>query len=327
VDRPSSVASAVGIGEPQDDIKALRALRESKGYAEKAGEEEILQAQQQMSRQEAIFVEPSAALPIACLPALLKKKIITPDDTVVCIATGAGLKDPKTALLSITTPATIEPDFEEVENYLKNKLYQITGTTISHKSKKLWTTKPTRTDLTKFIQKEFNVKLEASLLSLVYEEVAAFEKKGKQITKADLQSIIEESFNQLSLKEKILDVEDFEVTTSKHSIAKATVKVTFKNKHITETASGVGTVDAIITALRKAIEKEDKLDMQLTDYSVDIATGEVDAVVKVTMGLIDKKGFKVISTTSSPDVVVASISAFVKGYNLLYYKSTKTKNN
>lgn len=325
VEKPASVASAVGIGVPQDDIKALRCLKESKGWAAKSTEEEILQAQQDLARKEAIFVEPSAAIPTAVIPQLLSKKIIKPDDIVVCVATGAGLKDPKTALLSITAPVTIDPDFAQVENYLKNKLYKITGTTITHKFKKLWTKKPPKSELKKFIEKEFNVSLQKNLIELIYEEVSAFEKKGKSITKADLQNIIEESFNELSVKIKILDIEDFEVATSKHKMACAKVRVLFGGKCIETTSDGVGTVDAIIKALRKAIEKEDTLDMQLTDYNVEIATGEVDAVVKVTMHLMDKHQNKVIAQTSSPDVVVASISAFVKGYNLLYYKNRNGK--
>jgi threonine synthase len=325
VEKPASVASAVGIGVPQDDIKALHCLRESGGYAEKASEEEILEAQQLMASKEAIFVEPSAAIPVACLKSLLAKKVVRPDDVVVCIATGAGLKDPKAALLSISAPATIEPNFSDVENYLKNKLYQITGTTITHKSKKMWATKPTKAELRKFIEKEFNVSLESRLIDLIYQEVEAFEQKGKRLTKADLQNIIEESFNQLSLKEKVLDVEDFEVSTSKHSKAHATAKIWFKGKRITKSADGVGTVYAIITALRRAISSEDTLDVQLTDYNVEISTGDVEAVVKVTMNLVDKDQNRVIATTSSPDVVVASIEAFVKGYNLLYYKNGNGK--
>jgi threonine synthase len=325
VEKPYSVASAVGIGVPQDDIKALHALRESNGYAEKASEEEILAAQQLLARKEAIFVEPSAALPIACLKHLLKKEIINPEDTVVCVATGAGLKDPKTALLSITTPATIDPEFSEVENYLENKLYRITGTTITNKAKVLWSKKPTKEELSNFIEHEFNVTLQKNLIDLIYEEVCEFEKKGKSITKADLQNLIEESFNQLSLKEKILDVEDFKVSTSKHKMACAKTKITFMGKQVEETAEGVGTVDAIIKSLRKSIQKEDQLEMQLTDYNVEISTGEVDAVVKVTMHLKDKHDNKVIATTTSPDVVVASISAFVKGYNLLYHKHKNGK--
>ena len=320
VEKPQSVASAVGIGEPQDDIKALRALRESKGYAWKASEEDILQAQQDLAKKEAIFIEPSSAIPVACLSDLLKKKVITPDMKVVCVATGAGLKDPKSVLSMIAAPATIEPDFAEVDHYIKNKLYQLQSAG-SRKAKILWQKTPTQSRLAAFIKKEFNLPLEKRLLELVHEEVRAFEKKGKKLAFSDLQNIIEESFNALSMKKKVLEVQDFTTTTSKHKQAEAKVQVCYFGNCMEASAKGVGTVDAIITALRKVIADRDHLGIRLTDYNVEIATGEVEAVVKVIMTLMDSKRNKVISTTSSPDVIVASVSAFEKGYNILYHKN------
>ena len=38
------------------------------------------------------------------------------------------------------------------------------------------------------------------------------------------------------------------------------------------------------------------------------------------MTLIDKDGNKVVSRTTSPDIIVASIRAFEKGFNILYAK-------
>jgi len=82
---------------------------------------------------------------------------------------------------------------------------------------------------------------------------------------------------------------------------------------------------AIIMALRKAIGDKDKLKVKLVDYSVEVATGGVDATVKVSMTLKDKYDNKVVVTASSPDMILASVDVFEKGYNVLLGKN-KRKN-
>ncbi|MBI2453215.1 threonine synthase [Candidatus Peregrinibacteria bacterium] len=321
VKRPQTVASAVGIGEPQDDIKALQSLHESKGYAYCASEEEILEAQQELSRSEALFVEPSSAIPIAVLRKLLKEGVIKKDSTVICVATGNGLKDPKSAVSILPDPPVIEPENEEVERYIKFKLYSIRASRVQAKEKELWTKMPKETEIKNIIKKEFNLSLDDDYLTSVLQEIRSFFEKTPKMKKADLQYILENSLKQVTIKSKILEIIDFEVTDSKHSRPKAMVKIKFSNDIIEEKAEGDGPVDAIINAIKKAIKSKDKLKCVLTDYSVEIDTAGTDAVVEVRMGLKDIKNNQVTGMATSPDVIVASINAFEKGYNILYQKS------
>ena len=82
----------------------------------------------------------------------------------------------------------------------------------------------------------------------------------------------------------------------------------------------MGAVDAIISATKKCIEKHDKIKVKLIDYNVEIFTGGVEATVKVTITAVDKDSNRVIAHATSPDVIVASVSAFEKCYNFLYHK-------
>jgi threonine synthase len=321
VEKPNSIASAVGIGVPQDDIKALRALRESKGYGEVASDDEILEAQQFLASQESLFVEPSAVIPIAVLPKLLKKKIIKFDSTIVCVATGTGLKDPKSATKLLSEPASIEPMMSEIDHYLKNKIYKLKTGVIKDREKVIWQKTPTKLEIAKVVKREFNINLEKKLIGEIYQEVINFEEKGKKINKAELQSIIEDALNELSLKNKVLEVIDFQIQSTKHKKSHADVVIKYKSKQLKTSATGVGIVDAIITALRQAIKNKDGLNIQLIDYNVEVATGGVDATVKVSMVLKDKKDNKVVATATSPDIIVASVDAFEKGYNILWGKS------
>jgi DNA-binding MarR family transcriptional regulator len=73
---------------------ALKALRESKGSAISVTDREILKAASLLAHTEGIFAEPAAAAAIAGLAKAVRSGKIDRDEEVVCVITGAGLKDP-----------------------------------------------------------------------------------------------------------------------------------------------------------------------------------------------------------------------------------------
>ena len=83
---PNTIATAIACGDPIDGLAALRAIRDSGGFALKVSDEEALSARNTLARN-GIFVEPSGAVAYA---GFLKKKF---SGTIVCLATGHGLKD------------------------------------------------------------------------------------------------------------------------------------------------------------------------------------------------------------------------------------------
>ena len=323
LDKVDTICSAVAVTNPYDGNKLLKAVYETKGFALDLEDEEVLEAQQMLAKKEAIFVEPSGALPIAAIAKLQKKKFFKPTDTVVCIATGNGLKDPKSAVKILPDPPTIDPETSEVDNYLKYKLYRLKSEGNKNKAKVLWKRIPEKAKLKEIVEKEFGIKTNPTVLKLIMERVQYFETKGKAVTKQDLQNIIENALDDYTLKDKQLEVIDFSTDTSMYKKAHANMKIRFGDKVLIGQAEGVGTVDALITAIKKAIDGHDKLEMKLTDYNVEIFTGGVDATVKVEMKAEDKSGNKIIAHATSPDVIVASVSAFEKCYNFLYHKYHK----
>lgn len=324
VEKPNSIATAVGIGVPQDDIKALNALYESKGYAESCSDEELLEAQQFLASEESLFVEPSAAIPVAVLPKLLKQNIINKDSVVVCVATSTGLKDPKSATKLLSDPPSIEPEMSEIDNYLTHKIYKLKTGVVRGRENLMWKKTPAKPEISKIIKKEFNLELEKDLVNEIYKTAVVFEEKGKDINKAELQSIIEDALNELSLKNKVLKVIDFKIYNTKHQQASAEIVIEYDKKQLTSSAKGVGTVDAVLTALCEAIKDKDRLIVKLVDYNVEVATGGIGATVKVIMVLEDKNKNKIVATATSPDVIVASVDAFEKGYNILWNKHEKS---
>lgn len=86
VENPQTVASAIAVGDPIDGMAALRAIRETGGDGAIVSDEEVLRARNEMAKA-GILVEPSGAVAYA------GAKMHDLVGTVVCIATGHGLKD------------------------------------------------------------------------------------------------------------------------------------------------------------------------------------------------------------------------------------------
>jgi threonine synthase len=91
--KPHTVASAIEIARPVNLPKALRALSIMNGVVRQASDDDILEHRAMVARW-GFGCEPASAASVAGLHQLLDEKIISPDDTVVCILTGHELKDP-----------------------------------------------------------------------------------------------------------------------------------------------------------------------------------------------------------------------------------------
>jgi len=324
VAKPSTVASAVAAGDPLDGVKALAALRESGGCALALTDAEILEGQQLLARLESIFVEPAGAIPIAALTALLTTGRIRPEEVVVCLATGNGLKDPKSALKVLPSPASIEPTLQEVEKFLSLKLYDIRAAGAKNGDRHLMTEVPSKQAVTDLVRQEFGVRLTPEYAQRVLSLVEGFVNKGKAVTKGDLQYILESVLRGLSSPDGVLKVEDFQVKTTLHGKAEAKVWVTFAGKRLEGEAAGVGPVDAVINALKTLVLQRGQVFFQLADYQVEINTPGTHASVETTVVMTDAEQNRVVATGTSPDIIVASVKAFVEGYNLLWARQRST---
>src|SRR3989344_1445881 len=317
--RPQTVASAKAVGNPLDAPKVIRAFMETDGTIESASDEDTLKDQQLLTHLEALYVEPSAATTIVALQNLLKKGTIKAQDTVVCVATGAGLNDPAATLKVLAEPPTIEADIHEVERVITGKLFAIRAGGLTDKEKILLKKIPSSSQLDKLVKLEFNLDLTKQDLAEVLSEIRDFiHNKGKHIAKADLQSILEDAIQEKH--PKILELIDFEISTSKNKRPQAKVEVKLKGKKYKEESQGVGPVDAGIKAIRKILTKYNGIDFNIEDFNVEIPTTGADATVEVSMILKDTKGNKVVEKGTSPDIIVASLNAYVAGYNELAFQ-------
>ncbi|MGD9696809.1 MAG: threonine synthase [Thermoleophilia bacterium] len=98
VPRPETVATAIRIGNPARGDQALASMRESGGAVAAVTDEQILAAYRLLASEEGIFCEPASAASVAGLLARGAAGDLRPGETVVCVLTGHGLKDPDTAI-------------------------------------------------------------------------------------------------------------------------------------------------------------------------------------------------------------------------------------
>ena len=80
---------------------------------------EIISVQKLLARREGIFVEPASAASIAGLRKLIEKGEIDRDESVVCVATGHGLKDPEIAIQACKRVVKVKPNLEALRKALK----------------------------------------------------------------------------------------------------------------------------------------------------------------------------------------------------------------
>jgi len=111
-----TVADSIAVGRPRNTVKACRALEESGGTAVLVSDREILEAEALLGRTEGIYAEPGGAAPVAGVERALDAGIVAPDETVVVVSTGFGLKDTESARRAAGDATAIAPEIEAVRN-------------------------------------------------------------------------------------------------------------------------------------------------------------------------------------------------------------------
>ena len=117
VANPETVASAIRIGNPARWEEAMAAFTASRGRVAAVSDEQILETYRWLAAGEGVFCEPASAASVAGLltHGLPVVEGSTPPETVVCVLTGHGLKDPDTALSKAPPVINCENDLSAVE--------------------------------------------------------------------------------------------------------------------------------------------------------------------------------------------------------------------
>ncbi len=110
VPHPETIATAIKIGNPASWQGAIRARDESGGLIAAVSDDEIRAAYHLLGSREGIFCEPASAASVAGLLKQKRAGNLAPGQTIVCVLTGSGLKDPEFALASGMNVETLAPE-------------------------------------------------------------------------------------------------------------------------------------------------------------------------------------------------------------------------
>ena len=113
-----TLADSISVDLPRDGVRAVWAASQTGGTYITVSDEHILSAIATLGKV-GIFAEPAAATSYAGLVKALEERFLAPQDPVLVINTGSGLKDVRAAMQAVEEAVVIEPTLQAVKRVLK----------------------------------------------------------------------------------------------------------------------------------------------------------------------------------------------------------------
>lgn len=114
----TTIADSISVDLPRDGTRAVRAATQTDGRYLTVSDAEILEAIATLGKV-GIFSEPAASTAYAGLVKAVREAWIHPDDPVLVLNTGSGLKDVRAAMQAVSAAPIIEPTLEAVRKMIK----------------------------------------------------------------------------------------------------------------------------------------------------------------------------------------------------------------
>jgi threonine synthase len=110
--KPDTIAKSLAIGNPADGSYAIDAVRSCGGGFGSVSDDEIVDAIRLLARTEGIFAETAGGVTVASLIQLVNDGVVRPDERVVALVTGNGLKTIDAVAPYCRPTATIAPTLD-----------------------------------------------------------------------------------------------------------------------------------------------------------------------------------------------------------------------
>lgn len=114
----NTIADSIAVGVPRNRLKAIRGLKESGGECISVSDDEIRSAILELPRKSGVFGEPAGVTAYAGFKKQALAKLIKPEEKVVIINTGNGLKDIDSAISVCTMPSPVASDITSISDYV-----------------------------------------------------------------------------------------------------------------------------------------------------------------------------------------------------------------
>jgi threonine synthase len=112
-----TIADSISVDLPRDGVRAVRAAKETGGTYVNVSDDEILKAIAELGKV-GVFAEPAGAAAYAGLVKAAASGVVGPEDPILVLNTGSGLKDVRAAMQAVESAPIIEPTLEAVKKLL-----------------------------------------------------------------------------------------------------------------------------------------------------------------------------------------------------------------
>lgn len=120
-----TVADSISAGLPRDRLKAMAAVTETQGAFLTVTDDEILAAIPALARGCGVFAEPAGAAAYAGLVKAINQGLVAPEERIVVINTGNGLKDVASAMKAVNLagpqPYHIAPNLADLKRVIETE--------------------------------------------------------------------------------------------------------------------------------------------------------------------------------------------------------------
>ena len=167
--------------------------------------------------------------------------------------------------------------------------------------------------------KEYHIDLDDEQFYKVFNEIKSLGDSGKCVTDDDLVAI---AITELaSARETPIVIKGMSISMGANVSPTATVKLEIDGVEKETASTGVGPIDAALTAIGNLIQ--DTLNIELDEYNLEAINGGTDALADVFVVCSDPDGNKSTGRSINQDIVMASILAVLDAINkLLIIKRT-----
>ncbi len=116
-----TLADSISVDLPRDGLRALRAATDTGGAYLAVTDDDILDAMRHLAVRAGVFAEPAGAAAHAGLRQAIEEGMVGPEDTVLLLNTGNGIKDVDSAMRATGQPTVIEPSMSALAAALEGK--------------------------------------------------------------------------------------------------------------------------------------------------------------------------------------------------------------
>ena len=170
--------------------------------------------------------------------------------------------------------------------------------------------------------KEYGIELQHDQMKEVVARIKKYAESGKKLDDAELLAVAYDVMGQAA--EPVIKLEEFTVFTGLNFTPTATVVLEIDGETRRASETGVGPIDASLSAIRAAVSKN----IVLKEFRLEAITGGSNALCEVTVKLGDCEDAQLLSLGKSvgSDIVTTSVDAMVEGLNRLWVRKVSVQN-